>query len=97
LNIELFFKWIKQQLEIKSFKGLTENTIIACMDSGFAHVCIHCNEVIYASAITQQNVLCADAVRGISFCGSGFTAFRRSGNLIGSCIKNTGILFPTKS
>ena len=45
----------------------------------------------------SQNVSCADWACGISLCGSGFTAWMRSGNLMASWMKNTGMLLPTRS
>ncbi len=45
----------------------------------------------------SQNVSCADAPVGISFGASGFTACTKSGNLIASWMKNTGMLLPTRS
>ena len=58
--------------------------MIMCIDSGM-------------SEMKSQNVSCADAACGISLCGSGFTAWIRSGNLTASWMKKTGILFPTRS
>jgi hypothetical protein len=49
------------------------------------------------SETKSQNVSWADAACGISLCGSGFTAWTRSGNLIASWMKNTGMLLPTRS
>ena len=45
----------------------------------------------------SQNVSWALAACGIPWCGSGFTAWTRSGNLIASWMKNTGMLLPTRS
>ena len=39
----------------------------------------------------------AEAACGISLLGSGFTAWIRSGNLIASWMKKTGMLLPTRS
>ena len=39
----------------------------------------------------------AEAACGIAWCGSGFTAWTRSGNFIASWMKNTGMLLPTRS
>jgi len=50
-----------------------------CVDSGM-------------SDTKPQNVLCADAACGMPWCGSGFTECTRSGNLIASRMKNTGVL-----
>jgi hypothetical protein len=55
-----------------------------CVDSG-------------VSDTKSQNVSWADPACGISLCGSGFTAWTRSGNLIASWMKNTGMLLPTRS
>jgi hypothetical protein len=45
----------------------------------------------------SQKLLCADWPCGTSLCGSGLTACTKSGNLIASWMKNTGMLFPTIS
>ena len=45
----------------------------------------------------SQNVSCALAACGIPWWGSGFRAWTRSGNLIASWMKNTGMLLPTMS
>ncbi|OPZ67467.1 MAG: hypothetical protein BWY81_01292 [Firmicutes bacterium ADurb.Bin467] len=45
----------------------------------------------------SQNVSCAADACGISFIGSGLIACTRSGNLIASWMKNTGMLLPTRS
>src|SRR6185312_6627838 len=45
----------------------------------------------------SQNVSCADWAWGISRSGSGFTAWMKSGNLMPSWMKNTGMLLPTRS
>ena len=58
--------------------------MIMCIDSGI-------------SEMKSQNVSCAEAACGISLCGSGFTAWIRSGNLIASWMKKTGMLLPTRS
>ena len=49
------------------------------------------------SEAKSQNVSCAEAACGISTCGSGFTAWMRSGNLMASLMKNTGMSLPTRS
>ena len=49
------------------------------------------------SETKSQNVSCALAACGIPWCGSGFTAWTRSGNFIASWMKNTGMLLPTRS
>ena len=49
------------------------------------------------SEAKSQKVSCAEAACGISLFCSGFTAWMRSGNLIASWMKNTGMLLPTKS
>ncbi|SAJ30973.1 Uncharacterised protein [Enterobacter cloacae] len=49
------------------------------------------------SETKSQKVSWADAPVGISLCGSGFTAWTKSGNLIASWMKNTGMLLPTRS
>ena len=45
----------------------------------------------------SQNVSCADAACGKPRSGSIFTEWMRSGNLMASWIKNTGMLLPTRS
>jgi hypothetical protein len=45
----------------------------------------------------SQNVSCAEAACGNMRSASGFTAWTRSGNLIASWMKNTGMLLPTRS
>ena len=45
----------------------------------------------------SQNVSWALAACGIPLWGSGFRAWTRSGNLIASWMKNTGMLLPTMS
>ncbi|MMZ71583.1 hypothetical protein D1872_350410 [compost metagenome] len=49
------------------------------------------------SETKSQNVSWAEPPVGISLCGSGLTACTKSGNLIASWMKNTGMLLPTKS
>ena len=58
--------------------------MIVCSVSG-------CNET------KSHRVSCAEAAWGISLCGSGFTACTKSGNLMPSWMKNTGMLFLTRS
>lgn len=56
-KIELFFKWIKQHLKIKSFWGQSENAVKnTSMDCGL-RLCIgsHCKEEIYAQTIPVRN------------------------------------------
>ena len=45
----------------------------------------------------SQNVSCADCACGNPRSGSGFTEWMRSGNLMASWMKNTGMLLPTRS
>ena len=45
----------------------------------------------------SQNVVCAVCACGISRSGSGLAAWMRSGNLMPSRMKNTGMLLPTRS
>ena len=45
----------------------------------------------------SQKVSWADCACGISRSGSGFTAWTKSGNLMPSWMKNTGMLLPTRS
>jgi len=49
------------------------------------------------SETKSQNVSCADCACGISRSGCGLPAWMMSGNLIASWMKNTGMLFPTRS
>ena len=49
------------------------------------------------SETKSQKVSCALAACGIWWCGSGLTAWTRSGNFIASWMKNTGMLLPTRS
>ena len=49
------------------------------------------------SEMKSQNVSWAEAACGISVSCSGFTAWIRSGNLMASWMKKTGMLFPTRS
>ena len=58
--------------------------MIVCSDSGW-------------SETKSQSVSCADGACGISLCGSGFTAWTKSGNLMPSWMKKTGKLLPTRS
>ena len=45
----------------------------------------------------SQKVSCADCACGISRSGCGLPAWIRSGNLIASWMKKTGMLLPTRS
>jgi len=49
------------------------------------------------SETKSQKVSCAEAACGKPRSGSIFTAWIRSGNLIASWMKNTGMLLPTRS
>ena len=49
------------------------------------------------SEAKSQKVSCALAACGMPLCGSGLTAWIRSGNFIASWMKKTGMLLPTKS
>ena len=49
------------------------------------------------SETKSQKVSWAEPPVGISLCGSGFTACTKSGNLMASWMKNTGMLLPTRS
>ena len=49
------------------------------------------------SETKSQKVSCAEAACGMPWCGSGFTAWTRSGNFIASWMKKTGMLLPTRS
>ena len=72
---------------IRKLRGMARSDIthmIMCMDSGI-------NET------KSQNVSWAEAAWGISLCGSGLTAWMRSGNFTASWMKKIGMLFPTRS
>ncbi len=58
--------------------------MIMCIDSGI-------------SEMKSQNVSWALAACGKPRSGSGLTACTRSGNLMASWMKNTGMLLPTRS
>ncbi len=58
--------------------------ITMCADSG-------------TSETKSQKVSWAEPPVGISLWGSGLTAWTKSGNLIASWMKNTGMLLPTRS
>jgi hypothetical protein len=58
--------------------------MIMCIDSG-------------VSEMKSQKLSCAAEACGISLCGSGLIEWTRSGNLIPSWMKNTGMLLPTRS
>ena len=73
----------KLPIELKVLLLLLAHMII-CSDSGI-------NEM------KSQNVSCADAAWGYPLSDSIFTAWIRSGNFIASWMKNTGMLFPTRS
>ena len=49
------------------------------------------------SETKSQKVSCALAACGMALCGSGLTECTRSGNLMASWMKNTGMLLPTMS
>ncbi len=79
--------WTPKPSIIRKLRGIARSDMthmIMCIDSGM-------------SEMKSQNVSCADAACGISLCGSGFTAWIRSGNLMASWMKNTGMLLPTRS
>ncbi|MNI97013.1 hypothetical protein D3C73_1555820 [compost metagenome] len=72
---------------VRSERGIVRSLIahmIMCIDSGI-------------SETKSQNVSCALAACGNARSGSIFTAWIRSGNLIASWMKNTGMLLPTRS
>ncbi len=58
--------------------------ISMCVDSGI-------------SETKSQKVSWAEAACGMALCGSGLTAWIRSGNFMASWMKNTGMLLPTRS
>ena len=49
------------------------------------------------SEMKSQKLSCADCACGKPRSGSGFTEWMRSGNLMASWMKNTGMLLPTMS
>ena len=63
--------------------------------SDISHIVWCCASV--CSDTKSQNVSCAVCACGISRSGSGLAAWMRSGNLIPSWMKNTGMLLPTRS
>ncbi|MNT47449.1 hypothetical protein D3C72_1841640 [compost metagenome] len=72
---------------VRKLRGMARPDMVhstMCIDSGWRET-------------KSQNVSCADAACGISLCGSGFTEWTKSGNLMPSWIKNTGMLLPTRS
>ena len=58
--------------------------MIMCVDSGM-------------SEMKSQKLSCADCACGKPRSGSSLTAWTRSGNLIASWMKKTGMLLPTRS
>ena len=79
--------WTPKPSIIRKLRGIARSDIthmIMCIDSGI-------------SEMKSQNVSCAEAACGISLCGSGLTAWIRSGNLTASWMKKTGMLLPTRS
>ena len=70
--------WTPKPSIIRKLRGMARSDIthmIMCIDSGM-------------SEMKSQKVSCAEAACGISLCGSGFTAWIRSGNLMASWMKN---------
>ena len=79
--------WTPKPSIMRKLRGIARSDMthmIMCIDSGI-------------SEMKSQNVSCAEAACGISLSGSGFTAWTRSGNLIASWMKKTGMLLPTRS
>ncbi|MNJ66649.1 hypothetical protein D3C77_627410 [compost metagenome] len=71
----------------RKLRGIPRSDMVQstmCADSG-------------VSETKSQKLSCADCACGISLCGSGFTACTKSGNLMASWMKNTGMLLPTRS
>ena len=63
--------------------------------SDMAHISMWVDSGI--SETKSQKVSCALAACGMPWCGSGLRACTKSGNLIASWIKKTGMLLPTRS
>jgi hypothetical protein len=79
--------WTPKPSIMRRLRGMARSDMthmIMCMDSGIREM-------------KSQKVSWAEAAWGISLSGSGFTAWTRSGNLIASWMKKTGMLFPTRS
>ena len=79
--------WTPKPSMVRYERGMARSDITQscmCVDSG-------------RSDAKSQNVSCADAAWGISRSGSGFTAWIRSGNMMPSWMKKTGMLLPTRS
>ena len=79
--------WTPKPSIIRKLRGMARSDMthmIMCMDSGMREM-------------KSQNVSWAEAAWGISLCGSGFTAWMRSGNFTASWMKKTGMLLPTRS
>ena len=55
-NVELYFKWIKQHLHIKSFYGTSENAIYLLIGMPYAHTCFYslCKESDAHRSIATQ-------------------------------------------
>ncbi len=78
----------------------TPKPSIIAYERGSARSDISQNSMWVDSGVSEQksqNVSCADEACGISLRGSGLTACTKSGNLIASWMKKTGMLLPTRS
>ena len=79
--------WTPNPSIMRSERGIARSDIAqitACIDSG-------------VSEMKSQKVSCALAACGNPRSGSIFTAWTKSGNLMASWMKNTGMLLPTRS
>ena len=79
--------WTPKNSIIRQLRGSARSDIShisACMLSGMRET-------------KSQKVSCALEACGMPWCGSGLSAWTRSGNLIASWMKNTGALAPTRS
>ena len=79
--------WTPKPSIVRKERGIARSDIAhinMCVDSG-------------VSDTKSQNESCAVCAWGISRSGSGFAAWIRSGNLMPSWMKNTGMLLPTRS
>jgi hypothetical protein len=96
-----FGKYLQAQFPLRVLAGLDEVcTPKPCImrrlrgiprsDMTHISVCV----VSGLSEAKSQKVSCTDAACGIPLCGSGLTAWTRSGNFMASWMKNTGVILP---
>ena len=79
--------WTPKPSMNRNDRGIARSDIAhisMCVDSGI-------------SDAKSQKLSCAVCACGNPRSGSGLAAWMRSGNLIGSWMKNTGMLLPTRS